>query len=65
VGISKNGLGILGVKKLIIKKYSYPIICTCKYYTIYLGFAMLCATSDDMECGMWNLECGVMYKLEK
>jgi hypothetical protein len=22
---------------------------------------MLHATSDDMECGMWNEECGMMY----
>jgi hypothetical protein len=25
---------------------------------------MLCATSDDLECGMWNLECGVTYRRE-
>jgi hypothetical protein len=31
VGIGKDGLGILGVKMFIIKKYSYPIICTCEY----------------------------------
>jgi hypothetical protein len=31
VGTGKDGLGILGVKMFIIKKYSYPIICTCGY----------------------------------
>jgi hypothetical protein len=31
VGIGKDGLGILGVKMFIIKKYSYPIICICEY----------------------------------
>jgi hypothetical protein len=25
---------------------------------------MLRATSDDIECGMWNVECGVMYRRE-
>jgi hypothetical protein len=30
-----------------------------------LGSTMLRATSDDIECGMWNVECGVMYKHEK
>jgi hypothetical protein len=30
-----------------------------------LGSAMLRTTSDDIECGMWNVECGVMYGHEK
>jgi hypothetical protein len=29
-----------------------------------LGSAMLRTTSDDMECGMWKVECGMMYKRE-
>jgi hypothetical protein len=26
---------------------------------------MLHATNDDTECGMWDVDCGVMYKREK
>jgi hypothetical protein len=25
---------------------------------------MLRTTSDNMECGMWNVECEVMYRCE-
>jgi hypothetical protein len=28
-------------------------------YLYYLGSAMLRTTSDDMEFGMWNVECGM------
>jgi hypothetical protein len=31
---------------------------------INLGSAMLHTTSNHMGCGMWNVECGVMYKRE-
>jgi hypothetical protein len=33
-------------------------------FTNNLGSAMLHTTSDNMECGMWNVECGMMYKRE-
>jgi hypothetical protein len=36
-----------------------------KRETPNLGSAMPRATSDDIECGMWNVECGMMYKREK
>jgi hypothetical protein len=34
-------------------------------YNLNLGSALLRATSDDIECGMWNVECRVMYRREK
>jgi hypothetical protein len=37
VEISKDRLGILGMKMFIIKKYSYPTICTCEYNIFILG----------------------------
>jgi hypothetical protein len=30
-----------------------------------LDSTMLHATNDDTECGMWDVDCGVMYKREK
>jgi hypothetical protein len=31
----------------------------------HLDSVMLRATNNNMESGMWNLECGVMYRREK